>query len=208
MLLFWGIAMVWPWIEAWMLGDNREHHILDRPRNNPTRTGLGVAAAVWYAVMWAGASGDLVAVFFHMSLNDMIYIFRIMFFLGPILGFIITKRVCLGLQRKDREIVLHGFESGEIIRLPHGEFQERHKPLDPHKLWKLMAYDSPRYIPAEPGPDGKISKGERRRATIAKYFYEDRVAPVTKEELDAAHHDHHAVEAGSHEVGSRGSIGH
>ncbi|GAA1360484.1 cytochrome bc1 complex cytochrome b subunit [Brevibacterium luteolum] len=207
-LVLFGAMAIWPFFEAWLTKDYREHHVLDRPRNNPTRTAVGVAAVVWYAVLWAAASGDLMAVFFHMSLNDMIYIFRIMFFLGPILGFIITKRVCLGLQRKDREIVLHGFESGEIIRLPHGEFQERHKPLDPHKLWKLMAYDSPRYIPAEPGPDGKISKGERRRATIAKYFYEDRVAPVTKEELDAAHHDHHAVEAGSHEAGSRGSIGH
>ena len=27
---------------AWVTGDKREHHLLDRPRNMPTRTGLGV----------------------------------------------------------------------------------------------------------------------------------------------------------------------
>ncbi|MBU5894540.1 ubiquinol-cytochrome c reductase cytochrome b subunit, partial [Vibrio cholerae O1] len=27
---------VYPFFEAWLLKDNREHHILDRPRNNPT----------------------------------------------------------------------------------------------------------------------------------------------------------------------------
>ena len=36
---------------------------------------------------------------------------------------------------------------------------------------------------------------EKRRARVARFFYEDRVAPVTKAELDAAHHDHEEVEA-------------
>ncbi|WP_101650335.1 cytochrome b [Brevibacterium ihuae] len=201
--LLFGAMAVWPFVEAWLTKDYREHHILDRPRNNPTRTALGVAAVVWYCVMWAAASGDLMAVFFHMSLNDMIYIFRALFFIGPIVAYIVTKRICLGLQRKDREIILHGYESGEIIRLPHGEYQERHKVHSDHKVWALSAFESPEYIPAQPGPDGRISKWEKRRATIAKFFYEDRVAPVTKAELDAAHHDHgaHDVGAGSHSSG-------
>lgn len=162
-----------------------------------------MAAVVWYAVMWAAASGDLMAVFFHMSLNDMIYIFRFLFFAGPIIAYIVTKRICLGLQRKDREIILHGYESGEIIRLPHGEYQERHKVHTDHEVWALSSFESPEYVPAEPDPDGKISKWERRRAAISKFFYEDRVAPVTKDELDAAHHDHgdHGVDAGSHSGG-------
>lgn len=193
-VLFGGM-IVWPFFEQWLTKDYREHHVLERPRNNPTRTAFGVAAAIWYLNLWAAASGDLVAVFFHMSLNDMIYIFRALFFLGPIVGYIVTKRICLALQRKDREIALHGFESGEIIRLPHGEFQERHKPLSEDQLWKLTAFEAPGYIPAQPNEDGVITKAEKRRARVARFFYEDRVAPVTKAELDAAHHDHEEVEA-------------
>ncbi|GAA2107260.1 MULTISPECIES: cytochrome b [Brevibacterium] len=196
--VFFGAMALWPFLESWLTKDTREHHILDRPRNAPTRTGFGVAAIVWYCVMWAGASGDLVAVFFHMSLNDMIYIFRVLFFVGPVIAFFLTRRICMSLQRKDRELVLHGHESGQVIRLPHGEFQERHTALTPQEMWKLTAFEAPAPLPAQPGKDGKISRGERIRARMAKAFYEDRVTPVTKAELDAAHHDHHEVEGGSH----------
>ena len=105
---FWGIAAIWPWIESWLLKDKREHHILDRPRNAPTRTALGVAAVVWYAVMWAGASGDLVAVFFHMSLNDMIYIFRVLFIVGPFIAFFLTRRICINKTQLNQGAIAAG----------------------------------------------------------------------------------------------------
>ncbi len=185
---------VYPFFEAWPLKDNREHHILDRPRNNPTRTAIGVAGIIFYCNLWAAASGDIIAVFFQMSLNDMIYIFRALFFLGPIIGYIVTKRMCLALQRKDREVAPHGRETGNIIRLPHGEFLERHEALPPNKLWKLTAFESPQYVPAEPNAEGKVTALEKFRARLSKFFFEDRVAPVTKTELEASHHDHEAVE--------------
>src|SRR5690625_7698057 len=37
------VMFIYPFFEAWLLKDKREHHILDRPRNNPTRTAIGVA---------------------------------------------------------------------------------------------------------------------------------------------------------------------
>ncbi|MCF2588173.1 cytochrome bc1 complex cytochrome b subunit [Brevibacterium sp. UCMA 11752] len=193
-----GAMFIYPFFESWLLKDKREHHILDRPRNNPTRTAIGVAGIIFYCNMWAAASGDIIAVFFQMSLNDMIYIFRIVFFLGPIIGYMITKRMCIGLQRKDREIALHGRETANIIRLPHGEFLERHEALPPHKLWKLTAFESPTYTPAEPNADGKITGLEKFRAKLSKFFFEDRVAPVTKQELEASHHDHDSVESNTH----------
>ena len=196
------VMFIYPFFEAWLQKDHREHHILDRPRNNPTRTAIGVAGIIFYCNMWAAASGDIVAVFFQMSLNDMIYIFRFLFFFGPIIGYVITKRMCLALQRKDREIALHGRETAHIIRLPHGEFLERHEALPPHKLWKITAFESPAYIPAEPNADGKITGMEKLRARLSRFFFEDRVAPVTKQELEASHHDHDAVEGSKHkEIG-------
>src|SRR3954447_23398883 len=32
----------WPFIETWLTGDKREHHLLQRPRDVPTRTAFGV----------------------------------------------------------------------------------------------------------------------------------------------------------------------
>ena len=158
------VMFMYPWIESWITKDNREHHVLDRPRNAPTRTAIGVAGFVWYCVMWAAAGSDLIATHFHVSLNDVTYWLRALFFLGPIIAFIVTKRVALALQRKDREIALHGRETGRIVRLPHGEFIEVHAPLDEYKRYKLVGFESP--VPAAGGaqrarhrdPQGKAAR--------------------------------------------------
>jgi hypothetical protein len=56
--------------------------------------------------------------FLHIPLYTVTWISRVLVFVGPVLAYVITKRVCLGLQRKDREDLLHGYESGIIRQLP------------------------------------------------------------------------------------------
>ncbi|GAB3285527.1 cytochrome bc complex cytochrome b subunit [Sinomonas notoginsengisoli] len=191
------VLFTYPWIERWITKDVREHHVLDRPRNAPTRTAIGMAGFTFYCVMWAAASSDLIATHFHVSLNDVTYWLRALFFVGPILAFVVTKRIALALQRKDREIALHGRETGRIVRLPHGEFIEVHAPLDEYKRYRLVGFESPEILPAQPNAKGVVNRKERRRAKLSKWFFEDRVAPATPAELEAAHgHGHHeAVEA-------------
>jgi ubiquinol-cytochrome c reductase cytochrome b subunit len=199
-LLVFALMFTWPWIEAWVTGDRREHHLLDRPRNAPIRTAVGVAGVVFYCVMWAAASSDLIATHFMISLNDVTYWLRILFFVGPVVGFIVARRVALALQRKDREIALHGRETGRIVRLPHGEFIEVHEPVDQYKLYKLVNFESPEVLPARPDRNGHVTRTERVRGWASKFFFEDRVAPVTPAELEAAHaHGHHGEVAGEHD---------
>ena len=135
------------------------------PGTHPTRTAIGVAGFVWYCVMWAAAGSDLIATHFHVSLNDVTYWLRALFFVGPILAYIVTKRVALALQRKDREIALHGRETGRIVRLPHGEFIEVHAPLDEYKRYKLVGFESPVPLPAVPNEHGIVTRKEKRRAS-------------------------------------------
>lgn len=188
------LLFAWPWIERWVTKDNKEHHLLDRPRNAPGRTGIGVAGVIFYCVLWAAASSDLIATHFGVSLNDVIYWLRALFFLGPIFGFVIAQRIALALQRKDREVALHGRETGRIVRLPHGEYIEVHEPLDDYKLYKLVGYDTPKAIPAEADRNGHISKSEKGRAFVSRFLFEDRVAPVTPSELHEAHSHGHQNE--------------
>ncbi|WP_288025413.1 cytochrome bc complex cytochrome b subunit [Arthrobacter sp.] len=190
------LLFTYPWIERWITRDDREHHVLDRPRNAPTRTAIGVAGFIFYCVMWAAASSDLIATHFQVSLNDVTYWLRALFFVGPILGFIVSKRVSLALQRKDREIALHGRETGRIVRLPHGEFQEMHAQLDDYKRYKLVGYESPVPEDGIPNENGIVTKSEKRRAALSRFFFEDRVAPATRAELTAGHEHHEAIEAG------------
>jgi ubiquinol-cytochrome c reductase cytochrome b subunit len=189
-LVFLGLVAAYPFIEAWVTGDKREHHVLDRPRNAPTRTAIGAAGVTFYAILWAGASTDLIAIFFKMSLNHVLTAMQIMLILGPILAYWITKRACLALQRKDREMVLHGRETGRVVRLPHGEYIEVHEPVDKYELWKLVDFKDYEPIMARPNKHGRITFGTRLRAAISRFYFEDRIAPVSKAEYDLAHAEH------------------
>ncbi|MFF5790830.1 cytochrome bc complex cytochrome b subunit [Paeniglutamicibacter sp. NPDC012692] len=199
------LMFTWPWIERWLTKDNREHHLLDRPRNAPFRTAVGVAGVVSYSVMWAAASSDLIATHFHVALNDVTYWLRTLFIVGPILGFILARRIALSLQRKDREIVLHGREAGIIEMSPEGGFSEKHEDLDVYQQYHLAVFEDRKVIPAQPDAAGHISAKEKRRGALSKFFFEDRVAPVTPSELAAAKAAHgHAEIEGS----EQDSIGH
>lgn len=129
--LYLAVIAAYPFLEEWITGDRRDHHLLDRPRNAPTRTGIGVAGMAFYGVLWGAASADLIATHFSLALEHVIVAFQVLLFVAPPLGYSITRRLCLGLQRKDREIRRHGYETGRIIRLPGGEYVEEHRPLDP-----------------------------------------------------------------------------
>jgi len=191
-LVFLAAVAAYPFLENWVTGDKREHHVLDRPRNAPTRTAIGAAGVTFYAVLWAGASTDLIAIQFQMSLNQVLTAMQVMLIIGPFIAYWITKRTCLSLQRKDREIVLHGRETGRVLRLPHGEFVEIHEPVDKYELWKLVDFKDYEPIMPRPNAQGKITIAARVRSAISKMYFEDRIAPVTKAEyeLAQAHSDH------------------
>ena len=195
-VLFLVVVGAYPFIEKFVTGDDREHHVLDRPRNAPVRTAIGAAGVTFYAVLWAGAATDLIATHFRVSLNQVLLSMQILLIVAPIAAFWVTKRIALALQRKDREIVLHGRESGRIIRLPHGEFVEVHEPLDKFEMYKLVDFKSYQPTLARPNEDGKITVKARVRASFSKFYFQDRVAPVDQLELDEANHDHApAIEA-------------
>ncbi|SDK09474.1 cytochrome b [Streptomyces indicus] len=195
------LIAVYPFIEAWVTGDKREHHVADRPRNVPTRTGLGVAWLTGYAVLLIGGGNDIVATKLHLSINAITWFVRIGFFVLPVLAFWITRRICLGLQHRDRDKVLHGRESGIIKRLPHGEFVEIHEPLPQGQRFTLTSHEQ--RLPLDPGPetDGNgvrrpVPRGERMRVRLSKAMYGPgtQVAKPTVEEyreVTSGHGDGH-----------------
>ncbi|MGW6887683.1 cytochrome bc1 complex cytochrome b subunit [Streptomyces chartreusis] len=134
---------VYPFLEARVTGDKGEHHLLDRPRNRPVRTGLGAAWISLYLVLLAGGGNDIVATRLHLSINTVTWAIRIAVLVVPAAVFVVTRRICLGLQLQDRARVLHGRETGVIKRLPHGEYVEVHEPLSRAQLHTLTAHERP-----------------------------------------------------------------
>ena len=202
--LMYTAAGVYPWIEAWVTGDKREHHLLDRPRNAPTRTAIGMAAFAFYVVLMFAAGNDIMAIRLQLSINDVTNLFRLLVFVVPVIVFWVTRRICLSLQRHDREKVLHGRESGTIVRTAEGKFFERHEDLDEFDRYKLVAFESPAPLALPSATDlngvsSKDAKKARRRVAWSNFFFKTRVEPVTPAELAAAHHhgEHEAIPGGS-----------
>jgi ubiquinol-cytochrome c reductase cytochrome b subunit len=202
--LLFTFLFAYPFVEAKVTGDRGEHHVLDRPRNRPVRTGLGVAFLTAFIILAVAGSNDLLATHFVMSLNGITWVLRVLFFVGPVIAFWITKRICLGLQRKDRELVLHGHETGRIVRFANGEYIEVHRPLDEQERWLRVNYEAHRPLEIAPATDArgvrrKGYKSDRSWQRLSRFFYEDRVEPVTPAELAAAHaHGEHDVLEPSH----------
>ncbi|MFD7306593.1 cytochrome bc complex cytochrome b subunit [Promicromonospora sp. NPDC059942] len=196
------LLFAWPFLEARVTGDHREHHVLDRPRNRPVRTGIGVALFVAFLVCALAATNDIIATHFSLSIFAITWVLRVLLFVGPVFAFFVTKRVCLGLQRKDRELVLHGHESGRIVRFANGEYVEVHTPLDPQEIWLRTQHTSPKPLEIKPATDARGVKrrgyrSDRRWQRLSEFFYEDRVEPATPAELAAAHShgEHDEIEA-------------
>jgi quinol---cytochrome-c reductase cytochrome b subunit len=104
---------------------------LQRPRDVPVRTGLGCMAIAFYIVLFLSGGNDLIAKAFNISLNAMTWGGRIALLILPPVAYVVAYRVCLGLQRHDREVLEHGVETGIIKVLPTGEYIEVHQPLGP-----------------------------------------------------------------------------
>ncbi|MBN9606778.1 MAG: ubiquinol-cytochrome c reductase cytochrome b subunit [Actinomycetales bacterium] len=191
LVLFLLVVALYPFFEAWITGDKREHHIADRPRNAPMRTAIGAAGVTFYAALWAAASSDLIATHFRLAVEGVTHAIQALLIFGPIIAGVVTHRVCIALQKKDREIALHGYESGRIVRLPGGEYIEVHEPLSDFERWKLVSFEEYQPLMVRPDARGRITAGQRLRASISRFFFEDRISPVTQTELEAAHSDHH-----------------
>ncbi len=197
----------YPWIERYATKDNREHHLLDRPRNAPTRTALGVAMLTFYIVLMIGGGNDIIAYNFGLSFNTMIRVLQVLLVVGPIVAFIVTKRFALSLQRRDRDLLLHGRETGRVLRLPSGEFLEIHEPVDEEYRAKILSKSDvePLALPEavdENGVANPTRRRERSRSRFSRFFYADNVPLPTEEELAEArvhidHELHDAVESGS-----------
>jgi ubiquinol-cytochrome c reductase cytochrome b subunit len=194
-----GVVLAYPFIEAWITGDKREHHLLQRPRNAPNRTAFMVSLMTFYGLLWIGGGNDILAVLFNLNLNQITYFLRVAVILGPILAFWIARRWCISLQRHDHEMLLHGYETGIIMRSPEGGYTERHLPINEERAYTLTARERDKVFELSSGEDGNgvRAPGARRdrvRARLSRLWFGDNVQKPTREELEEArHHAEHEL---------------
>ncbi|MQA93209.1 MAG: ubiquinol-cytochrome c reductase cytochrome b subunit [Streptosporangiales bacterium] len=153
--------IIWPFLEQWVTGDKRQHHVVDRPRNAPVRTAFGMSGVTLYGLLWLAGANDVISERLDVPLYGTTWFFRFALILGPIIAFIVTKRICLGLQRRDAAAASHGYESGIIKQLPSGEFIEVHQLLTEDAETVAVAKKEVPALAAAVDGDGVPSPGSR-----------------------------------------------
>jgi ubiquinol-cytochrome c reductase cytochrome b subunit len=97
-----GFLYLWPFLERRLTGDTASHNLLDRPRQAPGRTAVGVAVFTGATVTFLAGSADRVTVLLGASYSHQIWLYRVLFLLGPPVAGLITYRVCVELQRGEQ----------------------------------------------------------------------------------------------------------
>jgi quinol---cytochrome-c reductase cytochrome b subunit len=94
-----GILTLWPWIERRFTRDRAEHHLLDRPRDTPVRTGIGAAGLMVFFIMFLEGGNDIFGVLLNVPVETVTRILQWSLVIAPIGTFLVTYFICKGLGR-------------------------------------------------------------------------------------------------------------
>jgi ubiquinol-cytochrome c reductase cytochrome b subunit len=121
--------LVYPFVERGLTGDSVPHNLLQRPRDNPLRTGLGMMGLTFFTVLFLAGGDDVISYRLGVPIEELVWIGRIGALVLPVLAFLLTHRICRRLQRFDRAVLERGVETGIIERRPQGDYLELRQPL-------------------------------------------------------------------------------
>jgi ubiquinol-cytochrome c reductase cytochrome b subunit len=156
--IIFNLAIMWPMIERKFTGDNEIHHLLDRPSNRPKRTAVGVAVLVLLSMLHIASATDVIANFFHISLNTTLIGMRVLCIISPFIAYPITYKICKEMQG------VHGAGKRKtpnvVTRTAEGEYIATESPAYSEDMHDgLAATPIPTFI--EPKPKEPFESGVR-----------------------------------------------
>jgi ubiquinol-cytochrome c reductase cytochrome b subunit len=95
------LLALWPFLEARFTRDHAEHHLLDRPRDRPVRTAIGVAALAFFIILFIAGGNDVLAARFQVSVNLITDVLRVAVFVVPLVVGFLTYRLCKELAARN-----------------------------------------------------------------------------------------------------------
>ena len=139
--LIFNICYIWPALERRMTGDLMLHNLLDRPRDRPKRTAAGAAMLALLFTLFAASSTDVLANFFHISLNEVLWFFRITTVVVPVIVAALVYQICLemqgvhGIGKRKRAVVVRRSADGEYSTVASDPRPDDERPeMDPEPV--------------------------------------------------------------------------
>jgi ubiquinol-cytochrome c reductase cytochrome b subunit len=98
-LFVFGVLFAWPSLERRFTKDEAFHNLLDRPRDAPWRTAIGVALFTWIFIVFVAGAADRLFVLFDLSYEGQVRVYRVLVWVLPVVALILAKRICDELVR-------------------------------------------------------------------------------------------------------------
>jgi len=96
-----GLLYLWPFIEQRFTGDREEHNLLDRPRERPVRTAIGVGVLTFYVVLFVAGSQDVLAQHLDMAIPPLTFTLRALTLVLPPLAALLAWKLCHDLTAEE-----------------------------------------------------------------------------------------------------------
>jgi ubiquinol-cytochrome c reductase cytochrome b subunit len=93
---------LWPFIEAAVTADHERHQLLQRPRDAPLRTAIGVAGLTFFVLLTVAGGNDVIAAIFSIQVEVVTVVFRVLVLAGPVLAGVATYLACAELRRREQ----------------------------------------------------------------------------------------------------------
>ncbi len=125
------LMYLWPVVDRKIYNDHERHNLLDRPRDKPFRTGVGVAAIVFFADLTLATGDDILSNNLHIPFERILEVLQYGVVIGPVAGFLIAYKACKALQRTDAHPIRHPV-GGMIVRAADGSYHTLGEAHAPH----------------------------------------------------------------------------
>jgi ubiquinol-cytochrome c reductase cytochrome b subunit len=103
-LVVFGFLYFWPALERRFTKDVAFHNLLDRPRDAPVRTGIGVGMISWVTLVFLAGGADRVFVLFGWSYATQITVYRVIVFVLPVVLGVAAWKICKELTAGERVV--------------------------------------------------------------------------------------------------------
>ena len=143
--LVFGLAYVWPALERFVTKDEAMHNLLDRPSNRPKRTAAGAAVLAALSMLFIASSTDVIANFFRLPLNEVLWAMRVLVLLSPFVAYPITYKIAKEIQgthgggrRKTANVVTRTSEGEYVAVAAPAYVDDRHHDLAPTEVPRFI----------------------------------------------------------------------
>jgi len=118
------ILFLWPFIEKRLTRDDATHDVLDAPTQVPWRMAVGAAFIFEGLLLTLAAADDQTAYTLHLRLETLVWAYRILFLIGPLIVGAIAFAIARERRSRIEESTRYPSEVTTLVRNAEGGFDE------------------------------------------------------------------------------------